>query len=126
MSNPFRFNLRKHERLKVEPMYTSVLVQRADGPTIRTLEGHAYDISEGGARIELDESIGCGERVALSLRLPRETMSVFAMGRVVWENDETDDPGPRRMAIQFTQFLSDADHARLVRHLGVNARRRAA
>ena len=119
-------DLRKHERFRLEPMYTSVSVQCSDRGSHRTLEGHAYDVSESGVRIELDEPIEPGARVAVCLRLPGENANVFAAGRVVWLHDEMDDPGARRMAIRFTRFLTDTDRIRLLNYLGSGAIRLAA
>jgi len=117
---------RRHERIRLSPMYTNVTVQRVDGLYLRSIEGHAYDISESGARIELDEAIEPGERVAMCLRLPGSTTSIFASGRVIWKHDDEDDPGARRMAVQFTRFLNVDDRARLVRYLGSSGKRLAA
>jgi hypothetical protein len=107
-------------------MYTSVSVQCCDRSEPCTLEGHAYDVSESGVRIELDEPIQPGERVAVCLRLPGENSNVFAVGRVVWLHDELDDPGARRMAVRFTRFLTDTDRVRLLAYLGSPAIRLAA
>ncbi len=118
--------LRLHERLPLEPMYTSVTVQRIDGMVLKSIEGHAYDISESGARIELDEPLYQSERIAVCLRLPGNSTSVFASGRVVRVHDEEDDPGARRVAVQFSRFLSAEDLARLRRYIGGNHTQRAA
>jgi len=118
------FSIREYDRLQLEPMYTSVTVQRAEGMSLRSVEGHAYDVSEAGIRIELDDVLTVGEPVSMSLRLGAEI--IFVSGRVVWVNDEIDDPGARRAAIQFTSFSSAGDRDRLVRHLGPGHRRRSA
>jgi hypothetical protein len=107
-------------------MYTDVSVQRLASGTLSTLDGHAYDISEAGMRIELDEVLDVGERVSACVRLPGETNGIFVSGRVVWINDDEEDPGARRMAIRFTRFLSPFDHTRLVWNLGSGAHRTAA
>ena len=52
------------------------------------------------------------------LALPGETTSIFVSGRIVWVNDDVDDPGPRRMGAVFTRFLGANDQARLLRYLG--------
>jgi Tfp pilus assembly protein PilZ len=117
---------RRHERLTLEPMYTAVTIQRIEGMVVRTMDGHAYDISLGGARIEVDEPMNVGDRIALSLRLPGELTCVYVCGRVVWVNDDVDDPGPRRLAVQFTRFLTDDDRTRLLRYMSATAVRRAA
>ena len=117
---------RQHERFRLSPMYTSVTVQRVDGLSLRSIDGHAYDISESGARIELDEALSPGERIALCLRLPGNANSIFVSGRIIWLHDDEDDPGARRMAVHFTRFLNSDDRTRLVRYLGSNAQRQAA
>ncbi len=104
---------RGHERIRMHPMYTAVTAcpsKRGDG---LRLEGHVYDISMGGVRIELDQPLDPGEIVALHLLLPGAQSPVQASASVVWVHDEHDDPGPRRMALQFTDFPNDADRSRL-------------
>ena len=118
--------LRQHERFRLEPMYTSITVQHGQDLKLASIEGHAYDISQSGARIELDEPLSIGQHVAMCLRLPGETAGVFVSGRVVWVRDAEDDPAARRMAVQFTRFLNDENRARLARHLATSARRLAA
>jgi len=120
------FNDRAFDRFELTPMYTQVTVTRIDAMTIERIDGHVYDVSEAGVRIELDTPVCVDERVTVELRLPAETAAIFATGRVVWVNDAADDPGPRRLAIEFTRFLSDADRDRLVRHLGFGTWCRAA
>jgi hypothetical protein len=106
---------RSCRRLRVPPMYTSVT---ARGPAGSDLHGHVYDISEHGLRIELDQALAPGERVALTLDLPGEPEPVSASASVIWVNDAQDDPGPRRMALRFTGFARRADRARLIDFLG--------
>jgi hypothetical protein len=117
---------REHPRFPLEPGCAGVTVQRVEGMALHTLDGHAYDISLAGARIELDRPLELGERLALCLRLPGEANGVFASGRVVWVHDDEDDPGARRMAVQFTRFLAEEDRARLLRFMGGESRRAAA
>jgi len=45
---------------------------------------------------------------------------------VVWVHDEQDDPGPRRMALKFTEFLNRSDRNRLVEYIDRERGRRAA
>ena len=120
------FEHRAQPRLRLQPMYSSVTVQRVQGLTLQSIDGHAYDISLSGVRLELDEPMAVGERLAICLRLPGEPHSIFASGRVVWTHDTNDDPGARRLALQFTRFLSDTDRERLVRYLGTEPQRMAA
>jgi Tfp pilus assembly protein PilZ len=120
------FNHRRFERFRLEPMYTSVRVERDTGLADRSdLDGHAYDISEAGVRIELDEPLESDERVAVTLGLPHDPDEIRVSGRVVWVNDPSDDPAARRMAVEFTEFDTDGDRVRLTRHLGSGATRAA-
>ena len=45
-------NRREHVRFKVPPMYSTVTACGVDDPTAPPLQGHAYDLSESGVRIE--------------------------------------------------------------------------
>jgi len=126
MSDQHQFNRRTHERFVLAPMYSSVAAIPAGSPRSDALLGHAYDISAGGVRIELDEPLMPGERVRVNIALPGQTAEVGASGDVVWVNDEQDDPGPRRMALRFTSFDSPADRMRLIDCIGAGEFRRAA
>jgi len=117
---------RAHQRFTLMPMYTTVEARRLAADVDQALLGHAYDISETGVRIELDEALEPGESIAVHLTLPGATSSVTASADVVWVNDEIDDPGPRRMALRFTKFRSDQDHDCLLRYLDSGLIRRAA
>ena len=107
---------RAHPRYRLDAMYT-VLVASHEGSDDR-LAGHAYDISEAGVRIELDEPLDPGEQVAVELKLPGNCADVRALASVVWVGTQDDDPGPRRMALRFKSFASTADRDRLFRYLG--------
>lgn len=112
-------NRRSCRRLRVPPMYTAVTARRGTGDAAASdLHGHVYDISEHGVRIELDQPLQPGERVALMLDLPGATEPVNASACVIWVNDAQDDPGPRRMALCFTSFTQRADRRRLIDFLG--------
>ncbi len=104
---------REHKRIRVQPMYTAVTACPSGRDNDLRLEGHVYDISKGGVRIELDEPLDPGEVVALQLVLPGAPSVVEASASVVWVHDEHDDPGPRRMALRFTGFPNTADRDRL-------------
>lgn len=117
---------RKDPRFTLMPMYTTVEARRLAGDVDTPLLGHAYDISETGVRIELDEALEPGESIDIQLTLPGATSSVAASADVVWVNDEMDDPGPRRMALRFTNFRSDQDHDGLLGYLSSALLRRAA
>ena len=114
---------RRNERFALAPMYTDVTVQTVSDLQFRTLEGHAYDISQCGVRIELDEPLEIGDRVGVHLGLPGEDVEVHAAADVVWRYESDDDPGPRRMALHFHDFLSTADRDRLIRFLGSGVQR---
>lgn len=106
-------NRRRDPRLTLQPMYTSVRA-RPRGRSRRAFQGHVYDISRSGARIELDQPLKVGSTVHLTMRLPAAGGAINAAARIVWRHDEHDDPGPRRMAVCFTEFKSKADRARLL------------
>jgi hypothetical protein len=120
MSSIAATDRRIHPRFRLPHMYTSVTAQVAGSDDVRTLEGHAYDISEGGVRLELDEPVESGNHLSLFLGLPGQSAEVLATGKVVWVNDSSDDPGPRRMAVQFIEFLTDDDRRRLREFLGLS------
>lgn len=117
---------RLHQRFKLTPMHAPVTVQCVDRLTIERLEGHAYDLSETGVRLELDQPLEIGQQVALHLALPGQPSGMFASGLIVWVNDVDDDPGPRRMAIHFTDFLNESDKVKLLAYVGSRADRFAA
>lgn len=117
---------RLHARFSLAPMYSDVTVQRVENLSTDRLSGHAYDISESGVRIELDEALEVGQGVALQLSLPGQDTPMFVAADVVWVNDELDDPGPRRMALRFTDFLIETERDRLLAYLGNAVSKRAA
>lgn len=124
-------NRRAFERFALPTAYTPMSV-RLLGETTFDLEGHAYDISEGGVRFELDEPIPAGTPVAVKLELPGLAedsgpgRAIFATGNVVWIDDEDVDIGPARMAIAFTMFSRAGDRERLLAQLGQQRYLRAA
>ncbi len=117
---------RLHERFSLAPMYSDVTVQRVENLSIDRLAGHAYDISESGVRIELDEALEVGQGVALHLSLPGQDTPMFVAADVVWVNDELDDPVCRRMALGFSDFLFDTERERLQAFLSNTASMREA
>ena len=130
-------NRRRFERFATMPMYSGVEVQTPDQPGA-TLEGHAYDISEGGIRFELDRAIAPGTPITMRISLPRwlpapledaefelEPRPVEVLATVVWIDDD-DVPGPVRMAAVFTAFLDAADRDRLFDTLAAGTLRRSA
>jgi hypothetical protein len=115
---------REFPRYVLPSMYTSVAVRPLDSERFRWI-GHAYDISEGGMRFEIDEPISPGTSVALRIELPGaqslrlvERRPVYAMATVVWvEQEDLDHPGPVRMACVFRQFVQPGDRERLMTRL---------
>lgn len=126
---PAARNRRQFERMGLPPMYTFVSLQ-LDHPEPRTLEGHAYDISEGGVQFELDEPVTPGTPVQITLELPHSfgadgagdpnPTRVRAFANVVWSDDS--EPGPVRLAAVFTRFASLTDED-LLRERLLSARR---
>ena len=111
---------RRFERFTVPPMLSSVQVVR--GP--RCCEGHVYDVGLGGMRFELDAPLPKGAEVSVEITLPGCAGAICAKARVVRVFAKSDDPGPRRMAVEFESF-SDAGEAMLSRYLGQKWLRRA-
>lgn len=107
---------RRHARFRVAPMYTPVVLRTLDNPKHR-MEGHAYNVSEGGLQFELDEPIDAGTPVTIELTLPLGEGEVWdgvsdlpvvrIDGNVVWTDSE--EPGPVRMAMIFTKFASEIE-----------------
>ena len=117
---------RESERIRVQPMYSTVTACTGAPDNPVRLLGHIYDISESGVRIELDNALDPGQIVSLQLDLPGANAVVEAAASVVWVHDEQDDPGPRRMALKFTEFLNRSDRTRLVEYIDRERGRRAA
>ena len=99
---------RDSRRFRVPAAYAAVTAHRGQA-AVSQLQGHVYDISATGVRIELDEALHPGECVVLNMDLPGACTCVSASASVVWINDTQDDPGPRRMALRFTSFSDRAD-----------------
>jgi hypothetical protein len=121
-------NRRRHERFHLPPMYTAVTVQIL-GESPMELEGHCYDISEGGVQFELDDVLPTGTAIELKIALPTHggdpiDHEVKVVGNVVW-NDQSE-PGPVRMAAVFSRFGAHADKERLFRHISGGHLTRAA
>ncbi len=112
---------RQHVRYELPPMYTRLMLRPLDREDF-IWDGHAYDVSEGGVRFELDEGVEPGTAVAIRLDLPAalgdhrgDLYSVFAYANVVWLED--DEPGPVRMAAVFTGFEREGDQELLTKRL---------
>lgn len=123
---------RARERFALPAAYTPVVVRRADDPR-RALDGHAYDVSEGGLCFELDEPIEPGAWVELMIELPEpkalgsnpSASFVRAIGEVMWMDDDGV-RGPVRMAARFEAFPADFDRQRLAASLASGRFTRAA
>jgi hypothetical protein len=113
-------NRRRFPRFVLQPMYAPISVRTHDavGPRI---EGHAYDISEGGARFELDNRLAVGTPITMQITIPTphaadigpgHTITAFAT--VAW-NEEDDEHPPFRCAAVFTGFAKVGDRERLLR-----------
>ena len=117
---------RQFARFACPPMYTPVRARAGRGMSIVVQEGHVYDISEGGVRLELDEPLDIGAAVDLEIELPGGLGTVNVTGRIVRVFDAADDPGPRRMAVQFERFRSSQEKTRLASAFGSGLLPRAA
>lgn len=104
---------RRHPRFTVDPMYSAVSVVRRG----QREEGHVYDVSLSGMRFELDRPARRGSTLDVEVSLPGCEDAIRAKARVVRVFDEVDDPGPRRMAVEFETF-SAGSRAILERYLG--------
>lgn len=114
-----RVNRRTHERFMLQPGYTSAAVRIHPDEQTFMLEGHVYDISEGGIRFELDRPIEPGSTVSMRIDLPMNTgdtgpgRSVFVTGNIVW--CDVEEPGASRMALAITRFDREGDKGRIIR-----------
>lgn len=79
-------------------------------------EGHIYEVGLGGVRLELDEALPRRAKVELEMTLPGCTDAIGVRGKVVEVFDPSDDPGPRRMVVEFESFKDGAE-ALLKRYL---------
>ncbi len=123
-------NRRRFERFSVLPMYTPVVV-RSLGENATDLHGHAYDVSEGGVRFELDRPIAPGTAVSIQIVLAGDDRQgvdrgVLVQANVVWVDVDVDEPGPTRMAAAFTKFARAGDRERLLKQLSSGRYARAA
>ena len=124
-------NRRIHTRYRLPSMYTEIGVRELQDDEFR-FTGHAYDISLGGMRFELDEAIEPGTSIAVRIQLPgpttdRERRAIFAMANVVWiEEDDVESGGPIRMACVFRNFCHPGDEQRLLSQLSSGHYARAA
>ncbi|MCE9618747.1 MAG: PilZ domain-containing protein [Planctomycetes bacterium] len=117
--NPER---RGNQRFTLRPDVSRVVVHCDKVP----FEGHAYDISNCGIRLELDEALQVGKRIDIDLYTTGTFKEIRFSGVVTRIFDEIDDPGPRRMGIEITKFTDKEDEKRLITLLkgGSNGRLR--
>lgn len=123
---------RQYERFSTSPMYTMISLRTMD-EEVFTRHGHAYDLSEGGARFEMDVPIEPGTAVAVQIQLPQAAIAagdigpgraVFVVGNIVW--CDISEPGPAKMAIAFTRFVREGDRDRLLGPFKTGIMRRVA
>lgn len=111
---------RQHERYLLPSMYTAIDIRTGDAEDF-SLSGHAYDLSVGGMRFELDEALEPGTEVCVRITLPGaehlrplHRKPIYALASVVWiEPDDLESGGPVRMACVFKAFLQLGDEDRL-------------
>lgn len=120
--NTMKFNApaehRQFPRASLNAPYTQIHARRLGAKNFN-LHGHAYDISAGGMRFELDRAFEAGEMIEVHIELPgMPCPRIAASGQVVRLHDP-DDPGPVRMAMAFTTMATPRDRFLLdsyVRH----------
>lgn len=118
---------RRHPRFNLAPMYSEVVARLLTDDSTIGVPGHAYNISEGGVRIESEGTFHVGQSVHLDITLPGTFEEIHASGKIVWIMRGDDDPAARRMAVQFERFDAPADQWRLMRFIqGAAVRRLAA
>ena len=100
---------RENQRFTLRPDVSRVVVHCDMNP----LEGHAYDLSNHGIRLELDEALVQGQRIEIDLFTTGNINAIHFTGIVKRIFDEDDDPGPRRMGIEIKRFGSKMDEIRL-------------
>lgn len=113
---------RQHPRYVLPSMYTEVALRPLRSNTF-DFSGHAYDLSIGGMRFEMDRPVEPASDVAVKIILPTALgavltapRAIFAMARVVWVNmDDVEMGGPVRMACVFRRFTRPGDEER-IRH----------
>jgi hypothetical protein len=115
------FERRRHERTALPAMYCLVEawpVTAGESAREPGREGHVYDLSIGGARIDLDEPPMPGSELELKLHLPAAGAAVGVRGTVARLFGSEDDPICPRVGVRFVRFDDPADETRLRRFLG--------
>lgn len=127
-------NRRIHTRYQLLSMYTQIEV-KAPGDDSYSLTGHAYDISLGGMRFELDQPIEPGTLIEVRIELPgsnafwaqHQPNLIGATAHVVWaEQDDIEDGGSVRMACVFREFADPGAERLLLSRLSSGSYARAA
>jgi hypothetical protein len=112
-------NRRRFQRFELRPMYAPISV-RVLNDEATTAEGHAYDISEGGVRFEIEERLAIGTALAIHITLPSPGdelgpgPTIMAFAQVAWVEEEDEHP-PYRCAATFTSFARFGDRERLLK-----------
>ena len=96
-------------RFALRPDVSRVVVHN-DGAL---MEGHVYNLSATGIRLELDEALAVGKQVEVDFFFAGILKAIHFTGVVTRVFDEIDDPGPRRMGIEIQSFASDTDELRM-------------
>ena len=100
---------RVNERFTLRPDVSRVVVH-SDG---ELLEGHVYDLSGTGIRLELDNPLEMGKQVEVDFFFAGILKAIHFAGIITRVFDEIDDPGPRRMGIEIQSFASENDELRM-------------
>jgi hypothetical protein len=96
-------------RFALRPDVSRVVVHNDGAP----MEGHVYNLSATGIRLELDEALAVGKQVEVDFFFAGILKAIHFTGVVTRVFDEIDDPGPRRMGIEIQSFASDTDELRM-------------
>lgn len=113
---------RRFDRYELPAMYTRVAIRCLDQDDFEW-DGHAYDISRGGVRFEMDRGFAPGTSVVMRIDLPHasierssERRSVFVFSNIVWLDDENE-TGPVKMAAVFSRFARPGDEKLLLKRI---------
>lgn len=129
MTDP-NINRRAFERFVLNPGYTAAAVRRDPEDADFALEGHVYDLSEGGICFELDEPLEPGTAVEMRITLPSNCgdtgpgSEIFVTGDIIW--CDLEEPGASRMALAITGFERAGDKKRMIRAFSARRYLRAA
>ncbi|MEX0876654.1 MAG: PilZ domain-containing protein [Phycisphaerales bacterium] len=129
MTDP-NINRRAFERFVLNPGYTAAAVRRHPDDSGFDLEGHVYDLSEGGICFELDEPLEPGSTVSMRITLPTNCgevgldPAIELTGNIVW--CDLEEPGASRMALAITHFDRPGDKGRMMRAFSAKRYLRAA